>query len=237
MTKQLPKLQELYNNVEVVKERQALNILLNANPKPEWVQEHPYVKGYKYIPIGVQEYLLTQIFSKWKIELLGQAQLLANSVIVSIRLHYLDPVTGEWDYTDGIGASSIQVDKGANPTDISKMKQTAIEMSAPKAKSNAFKDACESLGKIFGKDLNRKHGMAYGSLLSMFTDEDKKEDVEEYEKYADEIKLISSVEDLKKYRDEKAKGKGADIAKLILKRKDELENPVIDEVNPEEYPL
>ena len=41
------------------------------------------------------------------------------------------------------------------------MSSGAIQMWAPSAESFAIKDAAEKLGKIFGKDLNRKDDIAY----------------------------------------------------------------------------
>ena len=43
-------------------------------------------------------------------------------------------------------------------------------MAAPSAESFAIKDAAEKLGKIFGKDLNRKDAMAYDSLIKINED-------------------------------------------------------------------
>jgi hypothetical protein len=32
-----------------------------------------------------------------------------NSVYVAIRLHYLNPVSGEWSYHDGVGSAQIKL--------------------------------------------------------------------------------------------------------------------------------
>lgn len=169
MSAKLPALKDIYSDKLEIRKNQELNMILNADPKQEWVKSHPIITGYKYIPVERQEYLMTMIFGKWKIEV-KNAQLIANSVVVTVRVHYLDPVTGDWDYTDGIGASAIQIDKGEGVIDFSKMKKSAIEMGAPLAKTNAFKDAVETLGKIFGKDLNRKDLISYGFLENTIKD-------------------------------------------------------------------
>jgi len=169
MSAKLPALKDIYSDKLEIRKNQKLNMILNADPKQEWVKLHPIITGYKYIPVERQEYLMTMIFGKWKIEV-KNAQLIANSVVVTVRVHYLDPVTGDWDYTDGIGASAIQIDKGEGVIDFSKMKKSAIEMGAPLAKTNAFKDAVETLGKIFGKDLNRKDLISYGFLENTIKD-------------------------------------------------------------------
>lgn len=159
----LPKIDELYGDIQLASKQNELNRLLNCNPKPEWVRDHPFVKTAKYIPIGIIEYLLTSIFIKWRVEI-KEASVIANSVKVIIRLHVQDPISGEWDWQDGIGAAPIQTEKGAAATDFNKVLTDAVMKSAPSAESYAIKDAAEKFGKIFGKDLNRVDWMAYTNL-------------------------------------------------------------------------
>ena len=67
-------------------------------------------KGIKYLPIERVEYMLTRIFKKWNVEI-RQVQVIANSVVVTIRLYYQDVLSNEMLWQDGIGASPIQTDK------------------------------------------------------------------------------------------------------------------------------
>lgn len=151
----LPKIEVLYTDLEKASKHNELNRLLNCNPKPEWIKENKYANNSKYIPVGIVEYLLTSIFIKWRVEVKG-IQVIANSVVAIVRLYVLDPVTGEWDWQDGVGASPIQTKQGAAATDFSQVNTSAVQMAAPAAETFAFKDAAEKLGKLFGKDINRK---------------------------------------------------------------------------------
>jgi len=94
--------------------------------------------------------------------------MVANSVFVTVRVHYFDHALGEWNWTDGIGAAPIQIDSGNGATDFAKMKVSAIQMAAPSAESYAVKDACEKLGKIFGKDMKRQTLIDYAPLLDRY---------------------------------------------------------------------
>jgi hypothetical protein len=58
---------------------------------------------------------------------------------------------------DGVGAAPLQVNAGANPTDITQLKSNAVMLATPAAKSFAIKDAAEHLGEMFGRNLNREH--------------------------------------------------------------------------------
>jgi hypothetical protein len=157
--KNLPTLQELHYDVDVAFKNDSLNLLLNQDPPDSWVKKHPFVNT-KYIPIERVEFLLTKIFQQWRVEVLD-SKALFHSVAVTVRLHYMNPTNGEWSFQDGVGAVAVQTDKGASASDLGAIKSGAIMMALPAAKSYAVKDAAEQLGKIFGKDLNRRDVIAF----------------------------------------------------------------------------
>lgn len=134
--------------------------VVNVEPPKAIVKDHPLQKGVKYIAIQDIENLLTKIFQQWRVEVLNSGQLL-NSLQVTVRLHYVDLVTGQWTFQDGIGAVAIQVDKGKDASELQYIKSNAIMLGLPAAKSFAIKDAAEHIGKLFGRDLNRKEAPAF----------------------------------------------------------------------------
>lgn len=163
----LPAIKDIYSeSVDIVKENN-LNVLLNQPPKESWIKQHPIAKNVKYIPIERVEYLLTSIFIKWNVEI-KSVLLIANSVVVTVRLYYMNPITNEMEYQDGLGASPLQTDKGASATDWTQIKSDAVMKSAPAAESFAVKDAAEKIGNLFGKDLNRADKILYDSLVGKF---------------------------------------------------------------------
>lgn len=164
--KELPKLEELYTNQDLAIKTNKLQILLNQNPAQNWVKEHPIYKN-KYIPIEVQEWLLTVIFTKWWVEVKEVKQIL-NSAVVTIRLFVVDPTTGETIYQDGVGAKDFQLNKDAKADDFSQLKQNAVMLAVPIAESLAFSDAADKFGRLFGKDLNRKNNMNYDTINDKF---------------------------------------------------------------------
>lgn len=141
-----------------------LNVLLNQQPPKDWIAKHPVATGVLYIPIARQEWLMTRIFVKWWVEV-KHVELIANNIAVTVRVHYLSPIDGQWLFSDGVGAVPLQTDKGAGATDFDKIKSNAVQMGLPSAKSHAFKDAVESIGNLFGKDLNRRDNLDYDSML------------------------------------------------------------------------
>lgn len=159
----LPELADLYkleNTLELFKTDQ-FNQLMNSEPKSEWVAINKYANNSRYIPIGIKETLLQRIFKRTRIEILREGTMF-NAVYVTIRLHYLHPITGEWDFHDGTGADQIQTKSGSSPSDLQNISNNAVAMSLPKAVSFAISDATDHIGKLFGRDLNRDKQMAFG---------------------------------------------------------------------------
>lgn len=162
----LPKIQELYRDKLTTQKDDVLQVLLNQPPDARWIKEHPFIRGYKYLPIERVEYLLKTIFKRYRIEITGQGTAF-NGVWVTVRVHYVHPVTGEWEFHDGIGASQIQTKKGASPADLANINNNAIGMAFPIAKTEAVKNACKSFGKLFGSDISRNEEISYTVDLTL----------------------------------------------------------------------
>ena len=162
----LPKIQDLYSDKLSVQKNDLFVSLMNQEPRKEWVKEHPFIRGYKYLPIERIEFLLKTIFKRYRIEITGQGQSF-NGVWVTVRIHYVHPISGEWEYHDEIGAAQLQISKGTSPADLANINNGALSMAFPNAKTIAIKDACDHFGKLFGSDLNRKDVMNYQADLTL----------------------------------------------------------------------
>lgn len=145
--------------------------IVNTNPPKSFIQPHPTAKNVKYIPIDKIEWLLTRLYQKWHVEILREGTMF-NSVFVVIRLHYFNPVTKEWEQQEGVGAVGMQTAKGAAAADMNQILGDAVMKGLPAAESYAIKDAAEKIGRLFGKDLNRKD--TYGFMPAYDTDENQK---------------------------------------------------------------
>jgi hypothetical protein len=154
---------ELYKNQEtaLLMPRDVATKFLNVDPPASWVKTHPYIKGYKYLPIEKVEFLLAVIFRVYKIEVI-EYKMVLNAVTVHVRVHYKDLTTGEMMFHDGVGALEPQTKGGSGSLnlDASNINPGAIAMALPIAKSVAVKDACDHLGRVFGSSLNRKDSLS-----------------------------------------------------------------------------
>lgn len=143
-----------------LQKQEVFNFLVNQQPPKTWVKQHPFIKGHTYLPIDKVEYLLRKIFKSYTITITGQGTAF-NGVYVTVRVTYTNPVTGNVEYQDGIGASQLQTKKGTSPAMMENINNGAIQMAFPIAKTLAVKDACDHIGTIFGSDLNRDNAIAH----------------------------------------------------------------------------
>jgi hypothetical protein len=182
-TFKLPSIADIYaatDTMPTLQQDSVIQVLLNQPPQEQWLKDHPTAKKeviingqkqrvpIKYIPIERIEWLLTNIFVRWKVEI-KWSKLVANSVEVAVRLHVYDHILEDWSWQDGIGAQPLQTDQGAGATDFDKIKSNAVQIALPAAESYAVKDAAEKLGKLFGKDVNRaESNISYESLAKKY---------------------------------------------------------------------
>jgi hypothetical protein len=181
MENNLPTIAELTADIAVAYKTDQFNLLLNQQPPADWIKEHPYIKGHKYIPIDKVEHMLRRIFKRTRIEITGQGTSF-NGVYVTVRVHYLHPVTNEWDYNDGIGACQLQTAKGTSPADLNNINNGALSMAFPIAKTLAVKDACDHFGSIFGSNLNRKDVIEFKTDKNLNMDWDSLNELYEMKK-------------------------------------------------------
>ncbi len=135
------------------KKRDAYLKIVNQKPPAKWIKKHP-MGGHEYIPIEIIENTLTMLFQEWSVEV-KQVQQILNSVAVTVRVHYKDPITGQICFQDGVGAAPAQAE-ARQSLSIATIKSNAIQIGLPAAKSYAIKDAVEHIGRLFGRDIGRK---------------------------------------------------------------------------------
>lgn len=149
---------------------------LNSSPKPESIGEtadgRAKTVAISHIEMTLDEYF----FGLWETENFKWA-VITNEVVGSIDLVVLHPVTGQKIRRSGAGAIQIMVD--AAPADVKNNKQAknewalnpmnkksnALDMGFPKLKTECIKNAAQSLGKLFGRDLNRKIQDNFNGLI------------------------------------------------------------------------
>ena len=168
-----PTLVELIDDKEMAFAQDDFNMILNTPIPKQWIKEHPYVKikvegkdiQLPYIPVKRVKYLLKRIYGKYEWSIKSAEQCL-NAFVVVGTLTITNPVTGEKETQDGIGAAAIQMDKGATQGDLTAIKANAIQIGAPAAESYALKNAAEKFGDIFGGNIYDIDKTAYTPVFN-----------------------------------------------------------------------
>lgn len=200
-SEKLPSLQDLYKDTTDMVKADQLTVILNQTPPETWVKKHPYISNYRYLPIDKIEFLLKKIFKRYRIEVLREGTSF-NGVYCVVRVHFMNPVTGDWDFHDGIGAEALQVKSGSSPADLANINNGALGMAFPIAKTRALKDACDHFGTTFGSDLNRKDTLQY-SGDSKLGEVAKNKEEERMTKLIEKAKDRETLEGLKAHLTEK----------------------------------
>lgn len=167
------KLSEIVRNPDTAIIRDNFNLIVNMKPQQHWIKQHPMVnikingvnQPIPYLPVRKVKQLLRMIFGTFEWEVKECKQIL-NAIVVVGRITVTNPVTGEKEYQEGVGAASIQMDKGAQQGDLTAIKANAIQIGAPSAESYAFKNAAEKFGDLFGGNLYDSDNTAYAPVFS-----------------------------------------------------------------------
>jgi hypothetical protein len=145
---------------------------LNAAPNPKEVKENKASGMAKYLPISFIEMTLDEyFFGLWETKDF-KWQVCGNEIVGSITLRYKHPVTGDWLERTGAAATMIRLRKDSNVTDISAKIFNALEMDFPHLKADCLVNACRSIGKLFGRDLNRAFEDQYRPLVRQQAEQD-----------------------------------------------------------------
>lgn len=189
---------------------------LHDQPLKDNVYINKLAKGAKYIPVGIIEMKLDEMFfGLWSTENY-RWQVIANEVVGSIDLKIFHPVAKAWITRTGAASVMIQQQKGAEITDISKKHKNTLIKDFPHLKSECLKNAAKSFGRVFGRDLNRDFIAEYAAF-SEKVETLANEDVQ------NSIDQITNVDELNTWMKENRKlwkGNEPMIDFLLTKKKD-----------------
>jgi hypothetical protein len=140
---------------------------INKLPPLDSVDKTPDGKAFTILISHIEMTLDEYFFGLWETYDFKWA-VIANEVVGSLTLEVTHPVNGLKLRRTGAAAIQIMVDKA--PDDVAKdrieknrwannpdnKKPSALDMGFPKLKAECLKNAAQSFGKLFGRDLNRE---------------------------------------------------------------------------------
>ena len=167
---------------ELLKIQKFVSSLNNSDPI-SGVEPTPDNKAKTLTISHVEMTLDEYFFGLWSTENFKWS-VIQNEVVGSLDLIVVHPMNGMFIRRTGAASIIIQVDKvpdeiknnskarNIHALSPENKKPNALDMGFPKLKAECLKNAAQSLGKIFGRDLNRKQKDTFNPLL-------KKEELKE----------------------------------------------------------
>ena len=138
---------------------------LNQEPNKNEIKENPYANKAKYLPISFVEMQLDEMFfGLWQTRNFNHS-IVVNEIIGTLELGVYHPVLKDWIWRTGAGSTPIQMSKNSGVTEAEKKIHNTLVKDFPHLKAECLKNAARSLGKMFGRDLNRQFEDKYTPLL------------------------------------------------------------------------
>lgn len=150
---------------------------LNKSPELDSIDKTPDGKASTILISHIEMLLDEYFFGLWETENFKWS-VVANEIVGSIDLCVYHPSAGVRLKRTGAAAIQIMVDRVPddlknNPVEKNRWalnpdnkKSNALDMSFPKLKAECLKNAANSLGKLFGRDINRKKQDAFKPLIN-----------------------------------------------------------------------
>lgn len=140
---------------------------LSSKPSETEIKINKQANNSSYIPIEVTESKLDYYFNGlWKTTDF-KWQVIANELAGSIQLHIFHPVAGVWLERSGGAGVMIQFKKDSEISDINNKIKNTLVKDVGHLKTECIKNAAKSLGRQFGRNLNRDYDDGLGELESM----------------------------------------------------------------------
>jgi hypothetical protein len=177
---------ELITQIEAGGLQQAEGFIKNflAVPPPEEeLDVNKFANNAKYLPISYIENKLDELyFGAWEVTDF-KFQVVANEISGSLQLRVFHPVLQIWLSRTGAAAVQIQMISKNNGgdgdiTNVRNKITNTLEKDFPHLKSECIKNAARSLGKAFGRDLNRKKTDSYEPFTEQIMFEETKKELQ-----------------------------------------------------------
>jgi len=162
---------EKYEDLEKLKIlMQDFSRKLNTEPDPREFEQTPD-KRASFLPISFVEMTLDELFfGQWELSE-PVTQQIFNEVVGHAILTVWHPITNRPLKRAGFGAVVITQDANSAIQDFNTTKKkNALDLTYPKLKAEILKNAAQSLGKIFGRDINRKAVDSFKPSLKPLSD-------------------------------------------------------------------
>lgn len=129
---------------------------LNQEPEPHEVDINKAAKNSKYIPISYIQMKLDKIFMGLWETVDFRYTVVVNEICGVVTLRCFHPVSRTWITREGSAAVMIMQAKDSAISDVNAKIKNTLQKDLPHLLAACTSSAAKTLGKAFGRDLNRK---------------------------------------------------------------------------------
>lgn len=187
------------SGIDIAFRKKAIELLkvLHTEPEKNEVQINAFANNAKYLPISFLEMKLDELFyGLWETRNFT-TKVIANEIVGEIELRVFHPDFGIWLSRIGAGSVQVQFSKGTSFMDMANKIQNTLTKDYPHLKAECVRNACLSLGKAFGRDLNRNLKDQYTPPVPEMTEEEIANDNALFEEYSILVSDYERVDELK----------------------------------------
>jgi hypothetical protein len=156
---------------------------LAVPPPEEELKVNKLAKNAKYLPVSFVENKLDELFfGAWEVTDF-HCQVVANEITGWLQLRVFHPVLQIWLSRTGSAAVQIQMKSKENGgdgdiTNVRNKITNTLEKDFPHLKAECIRNAAKSLGKAFGRDLNRKETDDYEPFTEQIAFEETRKELQ-----------------------------------------------------------
>ncbi|MDX2001024.1 MAG: hypothetical protein SFW35_01200 [Chitinophagales bacterium] len=140
--------------------------ILHRMPTDQEIQSNPQ-NNNKYLAISYMEMKLDELFFGLWETVDFQYHLTTSEVAGKIDLRVFHPIAKVWITRSGVASTPLQDPNATSGNLRTNFNPTPLEKALPHLKAECIKNAARSLGKLFGRDLNRDYEDTYKPLLKV----------------------------------------------------------------------
>jgi hypothetical protein len=167
------------------------NAMLNAPPEAHEIAINKAANNSKFVPISFVQMKLDKFFmGLWRTRDFRYS-VVVNEICGSITLEYYHPFAKCWITREGSAAVMIMQKSGSDISDVNAKIKNTLQKDLPHLMASCIVSAAKTIGKTFGRDLNRKDEDDYETFYTDIAQAEAATECIEWDK-------VKTIDDLKR---------------------------------------
>lgn len=142
------------------------NAMVNQEPEAHEVDVNKAANNSRFIPISFIQMKMDKVFfGLWRTNNF-RYQVIVNEVCGVVTLEYFHPIAKIWITREGAASVMIMQKSGSDISDVNAKIKNTLQKDLPHLYASCVSSAAKTIGKWFGRDLNRKSEDEYQTFYT-----------------------------------------------------------------------